>query len=158
MVRPEPGERASLVLRTGQGRVDCPQRTEFMEPLEDALGLALAEDVDEFVVKAGAADRLNEGHVPPDPAERFGFDVEAEAGLVAGGAEDARGVVLEAAFVEDADEARVQVVAAAVRVEKGARSWGRSGDIAIALMVKSRRRRSSLIVAGVTCGRAPGRR
>ncbi len=69
------------------------------------------------MVKASAADGLEVSDVPLKPGEGVGFDLESKPSSVAEGAEDAGGVVLEGALVEDADEARVEVGEAAGRVE-----------------------------------------
>ena len=90
-----------------------------------------------------------------EPRERLGLDLEAEAGRVAEGAEDASRVVLERALVKDADEPRVEVVPASGRVEDFAAS-GPFRRRARALMVKSRRRRSSRIVARLDGGEGAG--
>src|SRR5947208_1862385 len=66
---------------------------------------------------AGAADGLEVREVALEPCERVRLDLEAEAGGVADGAEDAGGVVPKGALVEDADEARVEVRAATGQVE-----------------------------------------
>jgi hypothetical protein len=88
--------------------------------------------------------------------------VEGEA-VVPGSAEDAGGVVLEAAFVERAYEARVQVIDAAVRVEKGARSGPVQGhrhrvdrEVAAPQVVVDRRRRHMWQGAGPAVGLGAG--
>jgi hypothetical protein len=81
-------------------------------------GSGFGEEESELVAKAGTADGVEVGEVAAEPGVGIGVEVEGEAGGVAGGAEHAGGVVLEAALVEDADEAGFDIVLAAVRVDE----------------------------------------
>src|SRR5438552_2351347 len=87
------------------------------EAAEDVFRRVLGEDAGELVVETGAADGLEVREVALERCERVRLDLEAEAGGVADGAEDAGGVVPKGALVEDADEARVEVRAATGQVE-----------------------------------------
>ncbi len=86
-----------------------------------------------------------------------GSIVESEAAAVAGQAQQARGVVDEASLVEDPQGRRPRGRRAprGMPVRLPASGWPSAS--AIALTVKSRRRRSSSSVAGSTSGSAPGR-
>ena len=79
---------------------------------------------------------------------------EAQAGGVARGAEDPRGVLDERQRMQDAQPPARDVGAAAERIEEP--NVARASSTAMAFTVKSRRRRSWPIEAGSTRGSAPG--
>ena len=70
------------------------------------------------MVQPGAADRVEVGQVALEPGERLLLDSEAEARLVPGRPQDASGVILERAGVEDADAAGLKVCLPAGRIEQ----------------------------------------
>ena len=97
--------------------MDRGERAQVVEAAEDLFRRVLSEDADELVVEAGAAYGREVANIPLQPIERLRLDLEAEARRVADAAGNAGGVVLEGAVVEDAHEARVEVGAAAGRID-----------------------------------------
>ena len=97
---------------------------------------------------AAAADGVEAARGFPGEPLRLVFEREAETGRVAASPQDARGVVDEAALVQDADETRVEVGAPAVGID----------HVAEALRVEGGRHRVDGEVAprevGVEVGRA----
>src|ERR1700730_5411776 len=104
--------------REGEGRVDGSQHPEFLQPREWELRLSLIEDAFDLVADAGAADSVNVRQVAPQQVERALLQPEAEARLVADGAEDSSGVVLETLGVDHPHEAGPQVRLSACRIEE----------------------------------------
>ena len=107
--------------RDGEHRVDGVQDAELFQARQRALGLRLIEGALQLVPDASAADRVDEREVTSKEVEGPLLQAEPEARLVADGAEDACGVVLEPFVVEDADEAGADVRLAASGIEQLAR-------------------------------------
>ena len=114
-------EGCGLLRREGECRVDGVQDAELFQARERALRLGLIEGALQLVADAGAADPVEVREVAAEQVEGALFQPEAEARLVADGAEDARGVVLEALVVDHAHEAGAQVRLAAGGIEQLAR-------------------------------------
>jgi len=106
-----------LLAVEAEGWVDRRERTGCVEAPEGFFGGGLHEDASELVVEACATDRIEVGDIALEPGEGLGLDLKAETDGVAEGAEYAGGVVLEGPLVQDADEARIEVGAAAGWVE-----------------------------------------
>jgi hypothetical protein len=134
-----------------------------MQAEDDVFGRLLGEYAGEFVMEAGAADGFEVAEITLKPGERLRFDLEAEAGGVAEAPEDAGGVVLEGVFVEDADQARVEVVPAADWIEEfaplravEAESEGVDGEIAAEEVLVDRRAADGREGAGAGVGFGAG--
>ncbi len=94
------------------------QRAEAGQASQHALRLGLTEGALQFVADPGAADPPQVGDVAAEPAQRLRLEAEAKPRFVAGAAEDAGRVVLEAPLVQDAKQSRLEVGLPAERVDK----------------------------------------
>ena len=98
-----------MTLGEGERWAERRQRAQLTQTQEDAFRLRFAERAQELVAEARAADRLQVANVSLEPAQCLWLEAKAQAGLVAGAAKDAGGVVAEACFVEGAQKPGLQV-------------------------------------------------
>jgi hypothetical protein len=119
----EAGEGFGALAVEAEGRVDGGEGAGLVQAEEDFFGAILGKDAGDFITQACAAYRLDIADVALEPGERLGLDLEAEAGGVAEGAQDAGCVILEGALVQDADQASIEVALSADRIEDLADAW-----------------------------------
>ncbi len=148
----QPCEEAALSSFASSSRMDRCGRPQLAEPHDRRVGLALVEQLDQLLPqprpdRRGRCRRRR-------PRQRLGVLVhaEAETALVAHRAEDARRVVDERLVVEDADRSALEVLLPAERIDEPAVVVSLRGRAAMALTVKSRRKRSSSIPAALDRG------